>query len=130
MNSPDMPQKSDPFASSLHEINKKSWGLEKWIVKNQFYPEKILFFNKGKRCSFHYHKIKTETFYLQKGRFRIHFSFEDEISTAQAVDLVPRQSFDVPVGLRHQALTLDHSEVFEFYTQHFESDSYRIMKGD
>ena len=45
----------------------KGWGYEKWIVNTEEYCGKLLFFNKGKRCSWHYHKIKDETFYLQSG---------------------------------------------------------------
>ena len=36
----------------------KGWGYEKWIVNTDEYCGKLLFFNKGKRCSWHYHKIK------------------------------------------------------------------------
>jgi len=32
--------------------------------------------------------------------------------------------------LRHQMLALEDSELFEFSTQHFEDDSYRIIRGD
>ena len=45
----------------------KGWGYEKWIVNNEMYCGKLLFIEKGKRCSWHYHKIKDETFYLQSG---------------------------------------------------------------
>jgi mannose-6-phosphate isomerase-like protein (cupin superfamily) len=37
---------------------------------------------------------------------------------------------DVPPGLVHQMEALEDAELFEFSTQHFESDSYRLMKGD
>jgi hypothetical protein len=30
----------------------------------------------------------------------------------------------------HQMEALEDSELFEFSTQHFESDSYRLVKGD
>ena len=46
----------------------KGWGHEKWIVNNDEYCGKLLFFEEGKRCSWHYHKIKDETFYLQSGK--------------------------------------------------------------
>ena len=34
----------------------KGWGYEKWIVNTPEYCGKLLFFNEGKRCSWHYHK--------------------------------------------------------------------------
>jgi mannose-6-phosphate isomerase-like protein (cupin superfamily) len=46
----------------------KGWGYEKWIVNKEEYCGKLLFFNKDKRCSWHYHKIKDEVFYLQSGK--------------------------------------------------------------
>jgi quercetin dioxygenase-like cupin family protein len=111
-------------------IHTKGWGHEIWIVNNEFYCGKILHFKKGKRCSFHYHKIKTETFYLQYGRLVVSYSEQDDIDSAKEVILLPGDTFHVPIGLRHQMIALEESELFEFSTQHFESDSYRIVKGD
>lgn len=118
------------FSSESHFISEKGWGYEKWIVNNSKYCGKILNFKSGKRCSFHFHKIKTETFYLQSGRVRVYFSQDDDLKNARKVELIPGQSFHVPVGLRHQIHALEDSEVFEFSTQHFESDSYRLVRGD
>ena len=41
-----------------------------------------------------------------------------------------QNKFHVHKGLRHQMLALEDSELFEFSTQHFEDDSYRIIRGD
>jgi len=112
------------------EIHPKGWGYEKWIVNTQLYCGKLLFFNKNKKCSFHFHKIKTETFYLQSGLIKVRHSFGDDINQAKEVVLNPGDSFHVPIGLRHQMIALENSELFEFSTQHFEEDSYRIVKGD
>ncbi len=108
----------------------KGWGHEEWIVNNELYCGKILRFNMGMRCSYHYHKIKTETFYLRSGKIKIMHSHSDNLDDATATILVPGQSFHVPVGLRHQIIAIEDSELFEFSTQHFESDSYRIVRGD
>jgi mannose-6-phosphate isomerase-like protein (cupin superfamily) len=112
------------------EIHPKGWGYEKWIVNNELYCEKLLFFNENKKCSFHFHKVKTETFYLQSGLIQVLHSLGDDIRQAEEVVLKPGDSFNVPVGLRHQMIALEESELFEFSTQHFEEDSYRIVKGD
>lgn len=112
------------------KIYPKGWGHENWIVNSELYCGKVLYFNKGKRCSFHYHKLKTETFFLQSGLLRVLYSLEDEIGEAREIILQPGDSFHVPVGLRHQMIALEDSELFEFSTQHFESDSYRIIQGD
>lgn len=112
------------------EIHPKGWGYEKWIVNNELYCGKLLYFNENKKCSFHFHKVKTETFYLQSGLIQVLHSLGDDIRQAEEVVLKPGDSFHVPVGLKHQMIALKESELFEFSTQHFEEDSYRIVKGD
>ena len=109
---------------------KKGWGYEKWIVNKEEYCGKLLFFSKGKRCSWHHHKIKDEVFYLQSGKMIVRFSEEDDIQKAEEILLEPGQNFYVPPGLRHQMEALENSELYEFSTQHFDSDSHRIIKGD
>jgi len=111
-------------------MHRKGWGFEKWIENNEFYCGKILHFEKGKRCSFHFHKLKTETFYLENGLVLILHSYQDDIDSAIETILNPGNSFHIPVGLRHQVIALKDSNLFEFSTQHFEEDSYRIVKGD
>ena len=112
------------------EVHPKGWGYEKWIVNSPLYCGKLLFFNKNKKCSFHFHKIKTETFYLQSGLLKVLHSYGNEINQAEEIILKPGDSFHVPIGLRHQMVALENSELFEFSTQHFEEDSHRILKGD
>jgi len=109
---------------------KKGWGYERWIVNKPEYCGKLLYFDAGKRCSWHYHVLKDEVFYLQSGKMMIYFSEEDEIEKAQQLILHPGENFHVYRGLRHQMVALEDSELFEFSTQHFDSDSYRILKGD
>ena len=112
------------------EFVKKGWGYEKWIVNKPEYCGKLLFFEKGKRCSWHYHKIKDEVFYLQSGKLLVKFSDDDNLDEAEEKILEPGHSFHIYTGLRHQMIALEDSELFEFSTQHFDSDSYRIIKGD
>jgi len=82
------------------------------------------------KCSWHYHKIKRETFYLQSGSIKLFYSFEDSLDDADVIVLHKGDKFEVPVGLRHQMIALEDTELFEFSTQHMEEDSYRIVKGD
>jgi len=110
--------------------HEKGWGYEDWIVNNNAYCGKILHFDEGKRCSWHYHKIKQETFYVQKGKIHLWYGYDNDINKAKTMILEPGQKFEVPVGLRHQMLGLEDTDMFEFSTTHFESDSHRITKGD
>ena len=56
------------MTSSEIKIVPKGWGYEKWIVNTEEYCGKLLHFIKGKRCSWHYHILKDETFYVQEGK--------------------------------------------------------------
>ena len=115
---------------SLNEIHPKGWGYEKWIVNKPEYCGKLLYFNKGKKCCWHFHKIKDEVFYLQSGKMLVKFSDEDSLETANELILNSGVSFHVYTGLKHQMIAIEDCELFEFSTQHFEDDSYRIIKGD
>lgn len=108
----------------------KGWGYERWIVNCSEYCGKLLYFEKGKKCSWHYHKIKDEVFYLQSGKMLVKYSDFDDLETSNEVLLTPGDAFHVYRGLRHQMIALEDSELFEFSTQHFDSDSFRIVKGD
>ena len=118
------------MTSSQIKFVHKGWGFEKWIVNNEQYCGKLLYFVKGKKCSWHYHKIKDEVFYLQSGKIIVKYSLEDDIEKANVVILERGDSFHVKTGLRHQMIALEDTELFEFSTQHFDQDSYRIQKGD
>ncbi len=112
------------------EFHPKGWGAEHWICNSEKYCGKILVFNKGKKCSWHYHVIKDEVFYLQKGQLLVEFSEKDDLTKAEAIVLHPGESFHVYPGLRHRMTAIEESEMFEFSTKHMEEDSYRILKGD
>ena len=108
----------------------KGWGFEKWIVNSSEYCGKLLYFVKGKKCSWHYHKLKDEVFYIQSGKILVKYSQYDDLSQAKERILTQGDNFHVARGLRHQMIALEDSELFEFSTQHFDEDSYRIVKGD
>ena len=108
----------------------KGWGFEKWIINCEEYCGKLLFFEKDKKCSWHYHVLKDEVFYLQSGKMLIKYSDEDDITTAKEMVLNPGENFHVYRGLRHRMIAMEDSELFEFSTEHFDSDSYRVEKGD
>lgn len=115
---------------SSSKIVPKGWGHEVWIVNKQEYCGKLLFIKEGKQCSWHYHKVKDETFYLQSGKIMLKFSESDDRDSSEEVILSPGDSFYIPIGLRHQMFALEDSELFEFSTQHFDNDSNRVILGD
>lgn len=118
------------MSSSEIKIVPKGWGYEKWIVNTDEYCGKLLHFIKGKKCSWHYHKLKDETFYLQEGKLLVKYSDNDNLNEANEIILERGDKFHVYRGLRHQMFAMEDTDMFEFSTQHFDSDSHRIIKGD
>jgi len=114
--------------SPLFKVD-KGWGYELWLV-NKDYCGKLLHFARGKKCSWHYHNIKDEVFYLHSGRLVVRYSFGDDLAAACEVVLWPGLAFAVPVGLRHQMEAEEDSDLFEFSTHHDDADSIRLVKGD
>ncbi len=112
------------------KIVEKGWGYEKWICNSSNYCGKLLFFNAGMKCSYHYHKIKDETFYVQSGELKMTYGYKDDFSDAKTVILKKGDKFYIPPGLRHMMEGITDVELFEFSTEHFEDDSYRIVRGD
>lgn len=101
------------------EYHEKSWGCELWIENVPEYCGKLLKFRAGGKTSFHYHRQKVETMYLAKGKVLIRM--EDEViplAVGEKIQIVPFQL--------HQIEAIEDSELYEFSTQHFESDSVRI----
>ena len=79
---------------------------------------------------FDHHKIKDEVFYIREGKLLVKYGLDEDLSKAEEVILEKGDNFYVKTGLNHQMIGLEDTEMFEFSTQHFDSDSYRLEKGD
>jgi len=100
----------------------KVWGWELWITNSKLYCGKILHLLKNYCCSYHYHKVKDETFYILKGSVRMNIE-------GSVTNMLPGKSIHIKPGTKHQFLGLEESEILEISTQHFDSDSYRLSKS-
>jgi len=125
-----MTSSKQPRASEPIKFVPKGWGYEKWIVNCDRYCGKILHIVQGKKCSWHYHQLKDEVFYVQKGAIELSFSWDDNLEIADLRILTEGDKFHVPIRLKHRMVALEDTELFEFSTEHFDEDSYRIEKGD
>ena len=107
----------------------KGWGYEIWIHNSPQYCGKVLVVYADKKCSLHHHELKTETFYLQSGRVWVRTV--DRHEEESQFEMVPGDVLEIAPGLKHQFGGIaERSEIMEFSTQHFESDSVRTEKGD
>jgi len=111
------------------DIVKKGWGHEIIFINTDLYCGEILHFNKGAKFSMHYHLKKKETWYVTSGKFLFKY-----INTQNA-DII-ELSLDIgdtitnEIGEPHQIICIEEGGIFEVSTAHYDSDSYRIMKGD
>ena len=111
------------------QIVPKGWGHEVIIVNNTLYCGKILHFKTGGKFSMHFHLKKQESWYVASGTFLFRW-----INTANA-DVIEEtlrtgDTITNEVGEPHQIVCLEEGDIFEVSTQHFDSDSYRVAKGD
>ena len=121
---------------SYINIVEKAWGEERWIENSPKYCLKELIINKGYQCSIHYHRLKTETFYVISGRIKLFVpEFEESreskirLDTTKAVILLPNDFITLQPNTWHKFVGLENSVFMETSTQHFEEDSYRYQSN-
>ena len=108
----------------------KKWGYELWIHNDADYCGKLLVFTKsGNKFSMHYHMIKDETWYVQKGAFQ--FDWIDTENGERCITQIQEGDvIEIKKGLPHQLMALtEEATIFEVSTQHFDEDSYRIYRN-
>ena len=108
----------------------KKWGYELWIHNDTDYCGKLLVFSKsGNKFSMHYHMIKDETWYVQKGAFQFDW-IDTENGERCYTQIQEGDVIEIKKGLPHQLIALtEEAIVFEVSTQHFDEDSYRIYRN-
>jgi mannose-6-phosphate isomerase-like protein (cupin superfamily) len=111
------------------ETVEKGWGRETIFVNNDMYCGKILHFNTGAKFSMHYHLKKKETWYVMHGKFQFKYI---NTKTADIISdiLEPGDVITNEVGEPHQVICIEEGDIFEVSTTHYDSDSYRVFKGD
>ena len=144
------PNRIGVLQSEELEIVPKGWGWERVLWNNEDYCCKELFFFHGKKCSWHYHEKKDETFRILMGRLLIDYSMEDCLYSNEIINnmivkepddrlnfqlmswsiVEPGDVFHIPRGLRHRMTGMTDCLFIEVSTQHFEEDSIRLVKGN
>jgi len=108
---------------------KKNWGYENVIVNNDKYCGKILHFEQGKKFSMHFHILKKETWFVSSGKFKFRW-IDPTNADIQEEILEVGEIITNEIGEPHQIECLETGDIFEVSTQHFDCDSYRVLKGD
>jgi hypothetical protein len=73
--------------------------------------------------------IKDETCYVQKGEF-IYRCIDNETAEINEQKLVVGDSVRQYPGQPHQLIAITDGTVYEVSTTHYDSDSYRVWKGN
>ena len=106
-------------------IVSKTWGEERWIRNDELYCMKELILCPGFRCSLHYHKLKTETFYVADG-----YGLSMQIGNNITDDWGPGSFVHILPGTLHRFFIVHGWKqavyIIECSTHHEDSDSYRI----
>jgi len=107
----------------------KAWGEEIIVHNGEDYCGKLLRFRKDAKFSMHFHSKKTETWYVNKGRFEL-ITIDTRNAHRQKISLVEGDIAHIEPNTPHQLIALEEGEIFECSTPHYDNDSYRIEKGD
>lgn len=111
------------------EDHPKGWGKEIYLANNEHYCGKLLCFNKGAKFSSHFHDLKIESFFLLQGEVK--FSYIDPANANEfSFTMKAGTVVDIPRLCVHQVEAIQESVIIEISTQHLETDSYRVKKGD
>lgn len=107
----------------------KGWGSELIWVTNEKYCSKFLNFEKGAKFSMHFHREKTETWYVLSGKF--------EIETIDTKNAQTRSKILAEGGIHHndplvphRIICLEKGTIIEVSTPDSIEDNYRVMPGD
>ena len=116
--------------SLSHEVHKKGWGYEVWVANSPKYCGKILHMKPSTVLSYHYHKIKHETFFILEGTGTMIMGKANGYPTSY-FKLKSGVTIEIPPETPHMVMAGDEGlNIMEVSTEHFEDDSYRILKGD
>ena len=108
----------------VEKIVPKLWGRELWITNNDLYCGKILELTRAFRCSMHYHKDKTETFYLLKGLVFMEVDGKEYFMGGEGkknADI--EDTIYIEPGVKHRFTGLEDSRILEISTHHEDRDS-------
>lgn len=115
----------------MTNVIEKGWGREVIFASNPEYCGKLLIFDKiGNKSSMHFHLNKHETWYVNKGSFKVNWI--NHINASMENDIL--KEGDVWVneqGCPHQLEALeDNSIIFEVSSEDHPNDNFRVSPGD
>ena len=113
------------------EVEKPLWGKEEIIVNTDDYCGKKLHIREGHRFSLQFHKIKDETFYVEKGLILLEKGEDGEAEknpkVIKHIVLKEGDIMRIPQYTIHRCGSLKgESTIIEVSTHHEDSDTYKL----
>lgn len=106
---------------SDENIVEKVWGREYILTNRPEYCLKVLELDPGMMCSLHFHRIKTETFFVLQGFLRLELKTPDTVRV-----LAPGFNQFISPGRAHRFSSEAGAVILEVSSQHSDLDVERI----
>jgi len=121
----------DNTPTRLTGVVPKGWGYELIWATNEKYCGKIMVFEKaGSKFSMHFHQEKDETWFVNNGRFLVHW-IDTKTATQYTQELKEGDTWHNPPLQPHQLeCIVAGSSITEVSTPDSVEDNYRVMPGD
>ena len=121
----------DNIPTRLTGVVPKGWGYELIWATNEKYCGKIMVFEKaGSKFSMHFHREKDETWFVNNGRFLVHW-IDTKTATQHTQELKEGDTWHNPPLQPHQLeCIVAGSSITEVSTPDSVEDNYRVMPGD
>lgn len=115
-------------AQSAMKRVEKAWGVEYWLLNEEFYCCKLLKVNPGYQCSIHAHRLKDETFVGLMGTVRL--NIHDGNGRVQDVHAIhPGTKYHIRPEVFHSFQALNVAWVMEVSTFHDDKDVIRLQES-
>ncbi|KKM21685.1 hypothetical protein LCGC14_1632940 [marine sediment metagenome] len=101
----------------------KRWGSELWVCNEPEYCGKLLHLKQDAQCSYHYHPVKKETFYVIQGSICLTIEGKDYMMNplSQPKTIMP--------GQKHYFKGITEAVILEVSTHHSDSDVVRLNES-
>ena len=96
-------------------VEEKAWGGEVTIHNDEEYCGKILLFKEGAKFSTHFHLKKRETWYIEKGKFKLKYIDTRDASEHEVI-LESGTIIEIDRGDPHQLIALTDGFIYEVST--------------
>jgi mannose-6-phosphate isomerase-like protein (cupin superfamily) len=114
----------------LSGVVKKGWGYELiWATTNKYCGKIMVFERAGAKFSMHFHREKDETWFVNNGRFLVHW-IDTNTAKFHTQELKEGDTWHNPPLQPHQLECIIAGSITEVSTPDSVEDNYRVIPGD